>query len=146
MSEPSKEAIEAAMWEIDSKRHELSLGDIERLLKKLIDQACAQKDGEIERLKNERNFKAKEFAALKERIAELEASFDKYRNAHGENMAQYPKALVRIAAMSAILEKVPHVALRAIPPDSDSLHWDGITPGCHPDCPACQWEAMKAKP
>jgi antirestriction protein len=94
------------------------------IIQEAIDQACAQKDREI---------------------AAVRKAFDDYRNAHGENMAQYPKALERLAAMSAILEKVEHVALRAIPPDSDSLHWDGITPGCHPDCPACQYEAMKAK-
>jgi hypothetical protein len=120
--------------------------------------ACAQKDSEIERLKAECEHIKKNHGCAREQnttqfcmeAVELQKKHDKLAKLLEVSARVRQKEIAgfreRLSAMSAILEKVPHVALRAIPPDSDSLHWDGITPGCQSDCPAYQWEAMKAKP
>jgi hypothetical protein len=134
--------------------------DIVAVIANGIDQAvkaaCAQKDQEIERLKKDVNDLnrllrsvgwgqgeidssatiAEESEAKDQRIAELEAevSNEKFFHESFDNLCKSYSE--KLAAMSAILEKVLHLREWRNPGEPIS---------CRKDCPACQWEAMKAQ-
>ena len=136
-SEPSQWALgllDRIQGVPDYRRHQAELKEAARQ----IDAACAAKDAEIARLKEHaagdamdvRLKAAGELAPAQERIAELT---DAYQRAMTIGLKQKE----RIAAMAALMERVPH--------ESPELGRWGLDV-CAQNCAACAWEKLKATP
>jgi hypothetical protein len=115
MSEPSKEAIEAERkihlyrFEDGSTSERWAMGSptstfVRIVIQSAIDQACAAKDSRISQLEERLATMEALLSASNKLDVSKDAAFDAYRNAHGENMAQLPKALCEIAALKADIE------------------------------------------